>query len=67
VAFSKARRLNPAEKLFFRGAARDDQVAGLVALFGERWLTPQRVWTPRALARVLGANLRAPKLPPAGQ
>ncbi len=55
--FSKGRRLNPVERLFFRAAARDDEVAGDVAIFGERWLPPQRVWTPRALGRVVKANL----------
>jgi flavin-dependent dehydrogenase len=56
-AFSKGRRLNPVERLFFRAAARDDEVAGDVAIFGERWLPPQRVWTPRALARVVKVGL----------
>jgi 2-polyprenyl-6-methoxyphenol hydroxylase-like FAD-dependent oxidoreductase len=56
-AFSRARRLNPLERLFFRAAARDDEVAGRVALFSERWLRPLQVWTPRALGQVVRANL----------
>jgi len=56
-AFSKARKLNPVERLFFRAAARDDEVAGRVAIFGERWLRPEQVWTPRALGEVVRAGL----------
>ena len=56
-AFSKARKLNPVERLFFRAAARDDEVAGRVAIFGERWRRPEQVWTPRALGQVVRAGL----------
>jgi flavin-dependent dehydrogenase len=65
-AFSKARRLNPVERLFFRAAARDDEVAGDVAIFGERWLPPQRVWTPRALGRVVKVGARRSSSEPSG-
>jgi menaquinone-9 beta-reductase len=67
-AFSKGRRLNPMERLFFRAAARDDEVAGRVAIFGERWLPPQRVWTPGALGRVVKVGLlaRRPTAEPRG-
>jgi menaquinone-9 beta-reductase len=56
-AFSKAHRLNPAERLFFRAAARDDVLAGRFALFGERWYGPRKFATPSTLGRIIAANL----------
>lgn len=57
VSFSKGGRFRLPEKLLFRAAARDDEVAGSFALFGERWLRPERTLTPRTLGRVVKANL----------
>lgn len=56
--FSKARRFNPLERLFMRAAARDDELAGSVALFAERWVKPQQLATPGNLGRIVRANLR---------
>ncbi len=63
TAFSKARKLTPPEKLFFRAAARDDELAGTFALFGERWIRPQQMLTPSTFGRIVRANLSssAPK------
>ena len=55
--YSSGRRFNPAERLLFRGAARDDELAGRFALFGERWIRPQELLTPATLALVVRANL----------
>ena len=56
-AYSTGRRFNPAERLMFRGAARDDELAGRFALFGERWITPRELLTPSTLGLVIRANL----------
>ncbi len=55
--FSRARRLTPPQKLAFRAAARDDVLAGRMALFGERWIGPRRLLTPSTAARIVRANL----------
>jgi flavin-dependent dehydrogenase len=59
VAFSKARKITPPERLFFRAAARDDELAGTFALFGERWIKPQQMLTPSTFGRIVKANLSA--------
>jgi hypothetical protein len=46
------------EKLIYRAGARDQQVAGRMALMGERWISPQEMLTPRVLGRILRVNLR---------
>jgi menaquinone-9 beta-reductase len=56
--FSSGRPLNLAERLIFKAAARDPEVALRMQLFGERWITPRQLATPRTLARVVRANLR---------
>jgi flavin-dependent dehydrogenase len=56
--YSTGRRFLPGEKLFFRAAARDDELAGRFALFGERWIKPTELLTPGTLKLVIGANLR---------
>jgi flavin-dependent dehydrogenase len=63
--YSTGRRFNPMEKLLYRAAARDRQVAHQVALMGERWITPPELLTPRTLARVLRVNL-TPRSRPIG-
>jgi flavin-dependent dehydrogenase len=55
--YSKGRKFNPVERLFFRAAARDDELAGRFALFGERWIKPQDLLTPSTFALILRANL----------
>ncbi len=57
AGFSKARKLNPPERLFFRAAARDDELAGRFALFGERWFKPQQILTPSTFGRIIKVNL----------
>jgi 2-polyprenyl-6-methoxyphenol hydroxylase-like FAD-dependent oxidoreductase len=57
-AYSTGRKFNPMEKLIYRAGARDQQVAGRMALMGERWITPQEMLTPRVLGRILRVNLR---------
>jgi hypothetical protein len=56
--YSSGRRFLPGEKLFFRAAARDDELAGRFALFGERWFKPTQVLTPSTIGLAIRANLR---------
>jgi 2-polyprenyl-6-methoxyphenol hydroxylase-like FAD-dependent oxidoreductase len=56
-AYSSGRRFLPGEKLFFRAAARDDELAGRVALFGERWIKPSQLMTPSTIWLAIKANL----------
>ena len=56
-AYSTGHRFNPMERLFFRAAARDDELAARFALFGERWTTPRELLTPSTLGLVVRANL----------
>jgi menaquinone-9 beta-reductase len=56
--FSTGRPLNVGERLLFKAATRDREVARRVQLFGERWITPQQLMTPRTLARVARASMR---------
>src|SRR4029077_4184529 len=56
-AYSTGHRFNPMERLFFRAAARDDELAGRFALFGERWISPRELLTPSTLGLVVRANL----------
>jgi hypothetical protein len=62
-AYSTGKRFNPGEKLFFRGAARDEQLAIQMALMGGRWITPQQLLTPRTVARMIRVNLSRSKRP----
>lgn len=55
--YSTGRRFNPVEKLLYRAAARDRQLASRMALMGERWITPQQMLTPAVLGRVIRVNL----------
>jgi menaquinone-9 beta-reductase len=64
-AYSTGRRFNPMEKLLFRAAARDRELARRMALMGERWITPQQMLTPSTLGRVLRVNL-TPRSAPLG-
>jgi 2-polyprenyl-6-methoxyphenol hydroxylase-like FAD-dependent oxidoreductase len=56
-AYSSGRKFNPMEKLLYRGAARDRQIAGRMAEMGGRWITPQQMLTPGTVGRVLRVNL----------
>jgi flavin-dependent dehydrogenase len=56
--FSTGRPLDLGERLLFRGAARDRELARRVQLFGERWITPRQLMTTRTLARLVRANMR---------
>jgi hypothetical protein len=51
------------EKLLYRGAARDTELAGRMAKMGGRWITPQEMLTPGTLGRVLRVNLARSKRP----
>jgi 2-polyprenyl-6-methoxyphenol hydroxylase-like FAD-dependent oxidoreductase len=62
-AYSTGKRFNPAEKLLFRAAARDKQLAIQMALMGGRWITPQQLLTPRTLGRIMRVNLSRGKQP----
>jgi 2-polyprenyl-6-methoxyphenol hydroxylase-like FAD-dependent oxidoreductase len=55
--FSRGYRFGPPEKLAFRAAARDDVLAGRLAMFGERWIGPRQLLTPGTAGRILRANL----------
>jgi menaquinone-9 beta-reductase len=63
VRYSKGRRFDPVERLFFRAAARDDELAGRFALFGERWISPRQLLTPSTFGLTLRANLSRGKKP----
>jgi 2-polyprenyl-6-methoxyphenol hydroxylase-like FAD-dependent oxidoreductase len=56
-AYSSGRKFLPTEKLFFRAAARDDELAGRFALFGERWIKPTELLTPSTAWMTIKANL----------
>jgi flavin-dependent dehydrogenase len=62
-AYSTGRRFNPIERLLYRAAARDREVAGRLAKMGGRWVTPQEMLTPGTLGRVLRVNLALSKRP----
>jgi len=62
-AYSSGKRFNPAEKLLYRAAARDHDLAGRMAEMGGRWITPEELMTPALLARVLRVNLSRAKRP----
>jgi menaquinone-9 beta-reductase len=63
ASYSSGRGFNPLEKLLYRGAARDDELAGRLALFGERWIKPQQLLTPATVGRMLRVNLRPTSQP----
>jgi menaquinone-9 beta-reductase len=56
-AYSNGRKFNPMERLLYRGAARDQELASALAMMGGRWITPQQLLTPKTLGRVLRVNL----------
>ena len=62
-AYPTGRRFNPIERLLYRAAARDREVAGRLAKMGGRWVTPQEMLTPGTLGRVLRVNLALSKRP----
>jgi flavin-dependent dehydrogenase len=62
-AYSTGRKFNPVEKLLYRSAARDREIAGRMALMGGRWITPQQMLTPGTLGRVLRINLSRSRRP----
>jgi menaquinone-9 beta-reductase len=62
-AYSSGRRFNPMEKLLYRGAARDRELACRMARMGGRWITPQQLLTPGTLGRILRVNLARSKRP----
>jgi menaquinone-9 beta-reductase len=55
--YSTGRRFNPFEKLLYRGAARDRELATRMAMMGGRWITPQQLLTPKTIGRILRVNL----------
>jgi flavin-dependent dehydrogenase len=56
-AYSTGKKFNPGERLLYRAAARDTELAGRMALMGGRWISPQQLMTPATLARVIRVNL----------
>ncbi|HWX46287.1 MAG TPA: NAD(P)/FAD-dependent oxidoreductase [Solirubrobacteraceae bacterium] len=56
-AYATGRKLNLIQRLIYRGAARDREIAGGVALIGGRWITPRQMLTPRMVARIVRVNL----------
>jgi flavin-dependent dehydrogenase len=56
-AYSDGHRFRPGERLFFRAAARDEELAGRFALFGERWIKPTDLLTPSTFGLMIRANL----------
>ncbi len=64
-AYSNGRKFNLFEKLLYRGAARDRELAGRMAMMGGRWITPQQLLTPGTLGRLVKVNL-SPSRRPAG-
>jgi 2-polyprenyl-6-methoxyphenol hydroxylase-like FAD-dependent oxidoreductase len=63
--YSDGHRFKPMERAFFRAAARDQELAGRVALYGERWIKPTELITPGTVGLMLRANL-SPKARPLG-
>ncbi len=62
-AYSTGKKFNPAERLLFRAAARDTELAGRMALMGGRWITPREMMTLGTVGRILRVNLSASKRP----
>jgi flavin-dependent dehydrogenase len=62
-AYSTGKRFNPGEKLLFRAAARDAEIAGRMAELGGRWSTPREVMTLGMVGRILRVNLSRAKRP----
>jgi flavin-dependent dehydrogenase len=62
-AYSTGRRFNPFEKLLYRAAARDSELAGRMALMGGRWITPRQLLTPATFGRILRVNMSRSKRP----
>jgi 2-polyprenyl-6-methoxyphenol hydroxylase-like FAD-dependent oxidoreductase len=55
--YSTGRSFNPFEKLLYRGAARDRELASRMAMMGGRWITPQQLLTPATIGRLVRVNL----------
>jgi 2-polyprenyl-6-methoxyphenol hydroxylase-like FAD-dependent oxidoreductase len=62
-AYSTGRRFNPAERLLYRAAARDRELAGRMAAMGGRWITPQEMLTPATIGRMLTVNVNPRRRP----
>jgi 2-polyprenyl-6-methoxyphenol hydroxylase-like FAD-dependent oxidoreductase len=62
-AYSTGHRFNPFEKLLFRAAARDEQLAERMALMGGRWITPQQMMNPATIGRIVRVNLSRSRRP----
>ncbi len=61
--YSRGKRFNPAERLLFRAAARDEVLAGRIAEMGGRWITPQQMMTPGTIWRIVRVNMSRTKRP----
>lgn len=61
--YSTGRKFNRFERLLYRGAARDPELAGRMALMGGRWITPRQMLTPATLWRMLRVNMSRSKRP----
>ena len=62
-AYSTGRKFNTLEKLLYRGAARDRELAGRLHLMAGRWITPQQMLTPATLAGLMRVNASRSRRP----
>ena len=62
-AYSNGRRFNPRRKALLPRRARDDELAGRFALFGERWIKPRQLLTPSTFGLIVRANLSRDRKP----
>ena len=63
TSYSTGRAMNMGERLLFRGATRDAEVARALSLIGGRTMHPMRALSPRVLARAAVASARAGRAP----
>jgi 2-polyprenyl-6-methoxyphenol hydroxylase-like FAD-dependent oxidoreductase len=61
--FAKGKPFTLGERLVYRAAARDREVASRVAAVGGRWIAPHEILGPRSLARMLRVNLSPARQP----
>ncbi len=61
--YAGGRPFSAGERLMWRAAARDLEVAGRVADVGGRWIKPHQLLAPGTLARIIWANLSVTRRP----
>jgi menaquinone-9 beta-reductase len=55
--FATGRKFTVGERLVWRAAARDPELAARAAAVGGRWVKPHQILTPGTLARIVRANM----------